>query len=531
MKLIELSRNGHRYQVEHYASEPLPDTAVVENNIADEEAVGNAIRRALRQTRSSAKAAAVSVSGAAVITKNIEMSASLTEADMENQIAVEADQYIPYPLDEVALDFSVQHQTSRNQEMVNVLLAACRKENVEVRTNALDIAGLSAKVVDVEAFTIERSFELILSQFNDNAMDLTVAIVDIGASMTTLNVLHEGNVVYTREQIFGGNQLTEEIQRRYGLTTAEAEHAKKNGGLPEDYPDEVLHPFMHAVAQQVSRSLQFFYSSSQYNEVDYIVLSGGTASIFGIDQLIYDKLGVPSLVANPFIDMTLSPKVDVAELNRDAPALMVACGLAMRSFVPGYINLLPWREELRAEQKQQFVTALALVALFGVAALFGYNQYLSSEIQLQKQRNTFVRNETALLDAQIAEIKQLRNTRDQLIERMRIIQELQGNRPVIVRVFDELVRTLPDGLFYTEVRREGQRIFIKGKTESNNRVSSLMRNFDESPWFAEPNLLGVKANKKNGPDDNDFELTVNQTTPIKQVENDGDDNIVQGGLK
>ncbi|TWI54172.1 type IV pilus assembly protein PilM [Pseudomonas duriflava] len=332
VKLLELSRSGGRYRVEAYAVEPLPPNAVVEKNIAELEGVGQALGRVLAKARTNARSAAVAVAGSAVIAKTIEMDAGLSEDELENQIKLEADQYIPYPLEEVAIDFEVQGVSARNPGRVEVLLAACRKENVEVREAALALAGLSAKVIDVEAYALERAYSLMAGQLGGNVDELTVAVVDIGATMTTLSVLHNGRTIYTREQLFGGRQLTEEIQRRYGLSFEEAGLAKKQGGLPDDYQAEVLTPFREAVVQQVGRSLQFFFAAGQYNDVDYILLAGGTASISGLDRLIQQKIGTPTLVANPFADMTLNSKVNASALASDAPALMIACGLAMRSF-------------------------------------------------------------------------------------------------------------------------------------------------------------------------------------------------------
>ncbi|AGI26394.1 pilus assembly protein PilM [Pseudomonas sp. MT3] len=332
VKLLELSRSGGRYKVEAYAVEPLPPNAVVEKNIAELEGVGQALSRVIAKARTGVKTAAVAVAGSAVITKTIEMDGGLSEDELENQLKIEADQYIPYPLEEVAIDFEVQGVSARNAERVDVLLAACRKENVEVREAALALAGVTAKVVDVEAYALERAFSLLGDQLGGNADELTVAVVDIGATMTTLSVLHHGRTIYTREQLFGGRQLTEEIQRRYGLSVEEAGLAKKQGGLPDDYDSEVLQPFKDAVVQQVSRSLQFFFAAGQFNDVDYILLAGGTASIPDLDRLIQQKIGTPTLVANPFTDMVLSGKVNAGALASDAPALMIACGLAMRSF-------------------------------------------------------------------------------------------------------------------------------------------------------------------------------------------------------
>ncbi|MCI0917077.1 pilus assembly protein PilM [Stutzerimonas stutzeri] len=332
VKLLELSRSGSRYRVESYAVEPLPANAVVEKNIAELEGVGQALSRLLTKAKTGVKSAAVAVSGSAVITKSIEMDGGLSDDELENQLKIEADQYIPYPLEEVAIDFEVQGPAARSPGRVEVLLAACRKENVEIREAALALAGLTAKIVDVEAYALERSYGLLAPQLGVGHDELTVALVDIGATMTTLSVLHNGRTIYTREQLFGGRQLTEEIQRRYGLSMEEAGLAKKQGGLPDDYDSEVLQPFKEAVVQQVSRSLQFFFAAGQFHDVDYILLAGGTASIPGLDRLIQQKIGTQTLVANPFADMALSSKVNAGALASDAPSLMIACGLALRSF-------------------------------------------------------------------------------------------------------------------------------------------------------------------------------------------------------
>ena len=332
VKLLEIGKNGNRYRVESYGVEPLPPNAVVEKNINDAEAVGEVIKRVIAKSRTGTKHAAVAVAGSAVITKTIQMAAGLSEQELESQITVEADQYIPYPLDEVSIDFEVQGPSEQNPDQVDVLLAACRKENVELREDSLEIGGLEAKVVDVEAYAMERAFELIDAQMDADVDERTVAVVDIGATMTTLSVLAEGKTIYTREQLFGGKQLTEEIQRRYGLSQEEAGLAKKQGGLPDDYDMEVLEPFKEAVVQQVARSLQFFFSSSQYNEVDIVVLAGGTASTTGIADMVQDKVGTTTIVANPFADMALNSRVNASALSNDAPSLMIACGLAMRSF-------------------------------------------------------------------------------------------------------------------------------------------------------------------------------------------------------
>ncbi len=331
VKLLQLSRSGDRYRVEHYAVEPLPPNAVVEKNLVEVEAVGEAIRRAMARSGSRAKYAAAAVAGSAVITKIIPMPADLDEDEMESQVELEAVNYIPYPIEEVNLDFEVLGPMPGNPEMVQVLLAASRSENVEMRASALELGGLTAKVIDVEAFAIENAFGLMANSLNI-PRDGIVALVDIGATMTTLNILRNGRSIYVREQVFGGKQLTDEVMRRYGLSYEEAGLAKRQGGLPESYEIEVLEPFKEALVQQINRLLQFFYAGSEYNRVDLIVLAGGCASIPGIVEMVEEQLGVQSVIANPLAQMTLGPRVQAHALAQDAPALMIACGLALRSF-------------------------------------------------------------------------------------------------------------------------------------------------------------------------------------------------------
>ncbi len=336
VKLIEITRGSGSgnglFRVEHFAIEPLPANAVVEKKIADPEAVGQGIRKAVARAGTKTKRAAVAVAGSAVITKVIPMSVALTDDEMESQIQFDADQYIPYPLEEVNLDFCVVRPSPNNPEMVDVLLAASRRENVEDRVSALEIAGLEAVVVDVEAFAMENTCSRFLQVGSDERGDRTIAVVDVGAGATTLHVLHNGEIIYTREQNFGGQQLKDEVQRRYGLSREQATQKILDGDVADTYDAEVLNPFKEALAQQIGRALQFFYSGTNYNRVDQIILAGGPASIPRIDALVEERLKVTTLIANPFSQMSLSPRVKSQELMREAPGLMVAVGLALRGY-------------------------------------------------------------------------------------------------------------------------------------------------------------------------------------------------------
>ena len=330
VRLLELSVKNGRYWVESYAVMPLPENSVVEKSILNPEAVADALERVVNLANPHTTQVAIAVPTSMVIHKIIEMDADMSDEEREVQIRMDAEQYIPFPLDEVSLDFEVLPDRLANPNRVNVLLVATRTENVDTRVEVLELAGLVAKVADVESYAMERAFSVFADTLPMGAN--TVGILDIGHTMTTLSVMQKGKIIYTREQVFGGRQLTQDIQSRYGLSFEEAGRAKKERTLPDDYDTEVLEPFLDAVVQQAARSLQFFFSSSQFNEIDHILLAGGIANIPGLAKLLQQKLGYRVTIANPFLQMGFSPQIDIKKIENDASSLMVACGLALRSF-------------------------------------------------------------------------------------------------------------------------------------------------------------------------------------------------------
>lgn len=332
VKMVELSGAPDSLILEAYAVVPLAKDSVVDGNIAGLEQVGSAVDRAWKLLGTREKRVALALPSAAVISKKVIMPAGLREEDMELQVEAEANQYIPFALDEVNIDFQVLGPTATNPQELDVLIAASRKDKIEDRVVAAEEAGLKVIVMDVETYATEAAYALACNQLPNSGREQTVMIIDIGAMMMHINVLHDNQSVYLREQSFGGDHLTQEIQRRYGLSAEDAEIAKRKGGLPDSYSDEVLQPFIQSLAMEVARALQFFTSSTQYNRVDHIMLAGGCAAIPGADRAVSERTQVNTIIANPFINMSISSKVKQQSLAIDAPSLMVACGLAMRRF-------------------------------------------------------------------------------------------------------------------------------------------------------------------------------------------------------
>jgi type IV pilus assembly protein PilM len=333
VKMVELTEAAPgSYRIERYAIEALPRDVVVDGNITSLDAVAEAIKRAWKRLGTSARYVAMALPAAAVITKKIIVPAGQRERDLEFQVESEANQYIPFALDEVNLDFQIVGPAPSSPEEVEVLIAASRKEKVEDRVAVAEAAGLKPLVMDVESYAIQAAFELIEKQLPGGGANKIIALVDVGANVMNVTILRNDQPVYAREQAFGGSQLTQDIMREYGMSHEEAEAGKRAGSLPENFEADLLRPFLDNYSLEISRALQFFFTSTQYNQVDHIVLAGGCAVIAGVDEAVAGRTQIDTVVANPFANMALSQRVRPKALAADAPSLLVACGLALRRF-------------------------------------------------------------------------------------------------------------------------------------------------------------------------------------------------------
>ena len=333
VKMVELGSDGKSgFRVERYAIEVLPRDAVADGNIVNLEATAEAIRRAWKRLATSTRSVAIALPTSHVITKKIIVAAGLREQELELQVESEANQYIPFALEEVNLDFQIVGPAPSSPDEIEVLIAASRKEKVEDRVAVVESAGLKAVVMDVESYAALAAFDLISKQLPEGGKGQVIALVDIGANVMSLTVLRDGQQLYGREQAFGGNQLTQDVARLFGMTFEEAETEKRRNNLPDNYESEVLQPFVESMALEVSRALQFFFTSTQFNQVSHIVLSGGCAVLPGADEAVASRTQINTVVANPFADMLLSERVKAKNLLQDAPSLVVACGLALRRF-------------------------------------------------------------------------------------------------------------------------------------------------------------------------------------------------------
>lgn len=330
VELVDAGKGASR--VERYVIEPLPRQAVVDGNIVALEVVADALKRCWGKLGTSTRNVALALPTASVITKKITLPANLREQDLEIQVESEANQYLPFALDEVNLDFQIIGPSPNGPDEVEVLLAASRKEKVEDRVAIAEMAGLIPVVIDIEAYAIQAAYELVVKQLPQGGQGQIIALIDIGAAVTKVTFMKDEQQLYLREQAFGGAQLTDDIMRVYGLSPEAAESMKCSGTPPENYAEEILHPFVASVAGEVARALQFFFTSTPHNEVHHIILAGGSVLIPGVVESVAQHTGVNTLLADPFAGMAISPRIRAKQLAIDAPSLLVACGLALRKF-------------------------------------------------------------------------------------------------------------------------------------------------------------------------------------------------------
>jgi type IV pilus assembly protein PilM len=302
VKLVELGRDASgKLILERCAIEPLERGWITDGNVEKFDEVAEAVRRAVRKSGSRTKNAALALPPSAVITKKIVLPGGMSEQELEIQVESEANQYIPFSLDEVSLDFCVIGQSASAMGDVEVLIAASRKEKVQDRQGLAEAAGLKAVILDVESYASRLATARLIEQLPGQGRDAVVALFEVGAFTTSMQVLRNQEVLYDRDQAFGGAQLTQLIVRQYGFSAEEAETKKRSGDLPDDYGSGVLKPFVASIAQEIARALQFFFTSTPHNRVDYVLLAGGSAALPGLTSAVTRQtsfacsLSIPSM--------------------------------------------------------------------------------------------------------------------------------------------------------------------------------------------------------------------------------------------
>lgn len=334
VKLVELGHNkAGNLVLENCAILPLERGWITDGNIDKFDEVADAVRRLIKKSGSKTRNVAMALPPSAVITKKIVLPGGMSDQDLELQVQTEASQYIPFPLEEVSLDFCIVGPSATSAGDVEVLIAASRREKVQDIQGLAEAAGLKPVIVDVESYASRLAVSRLIANTPNQGLGSIVALFEVGAMTTSMQVIRNDDVLYDRDQGFGGAQLTQQIVRQYGFSLEEAESKKRSGDLPEDYTSMVLQPFVDSLVQEISRALQFFFTSTTHNKVDLIMLAGGSAALPGLTAAVTKQTSFACSVANPFEGMEMASNIRVNSVAREAPSYLTSCGLALRRFL------------------------------------------------------------------------------------------------------------------------------------------------------------------------------------------------------
>jgi type IV pilus assembly protein PilM len=333
-KLVELGRGkAGNLVLERCAIVPLEHGWITDDNIEKFDEVADAIRRLVKKSGTKTKNVAMALPPSAVITKKIVLPGGLSDQEFELLVETEANQYIPFPLDEVNLDFCVVGPSATSAGDVDVLIAASRREKVQDIQGLAEAAGLKPVIIDVESYASRLAVARLIEKLPNKGVGSIVALFELGSLTTSMQVICNDDVLYDRDQAFGGAQLTQLIVRQYGFSLEEAESKKRSGELPEDYETSVLIPFVQSMVQEIARALQFFFTSTPHNKVDYVMLAGGSAALSGLAAAVTQQTTFFCSVVNPFEGMEIGSAVRLNKMAREAPSYLTSCGLALRRFV------------------------------------------------------------------------------------------------------------------------------------------------------------------------------------------------------
>lgn len=330
IKAVAISGKAGSYQINGVAEVPTPKGAIVDYQIMDMEKVINATKTLIKHIPQRPKFVATSVSGSGVISKVIQADAKFKDSELNDFIESESEQLIPFPLEEINLDYEVLGPNLVDATKSDVLVSGARTETIESRKAVFDSVGMDLKVVDVSVHALARAIKNTIPGFDATYAEKTVAIVDVGAVTLTFGVMYQGEVIYQRLQSFGGDNVTANISTMYGMSYEEAEKAKVQNRMPSDAQDSVIAPYMNALTQQIKRNIQLFTSSSSHREVDMVVLTGGACLLPGIVEQMSQLLRLEVKVPDIF---KANPKFKTEE-NQAGYKYMTALGLALRSFEP-----------------------------------------------------------------------------------------------------------------------------------------------------------------------------------------------------
>ena len=330
IKAMGISNGKGTYQIEAVAEIPIPRGLITENRIEDPSKITTVIKQIQKNFPSNYQGAAIAVTGSDVITKVMQVNADLDELELEAQIELEAESTIPFPLDEVYIDFEILNVNEADNTLNDVLVSAARKEQVISQSECVNESGLKTTVVDIASHALARATELV---FSEDDFNRGIAVVDIGASQMTLNILHKGNVIFTRSKNHGGSVCTEMMMERYGYSFQEAEKMKVDNNLPEGCDLDIISPYINMTVNHLRFDLRMFSNAPNKTDISKLIITGGGQLMSELVEQLEDELEMKVEVADPYLGFEYKNEADRDLLNKNGGKYMMALGLALRGVV------------------------------------------------------------------------------------------------------------------------------------------------------------------------------------------------------
>jgi type IV pilus assembly protein PilM len=559
VKLLELEQDrSGKFRLKNFGVAPLPPEAIVDGAFMNTTAIVSTIKELIARQKIKTRDAVVAISGNSVIIKRISLPV-MTQDELEESLPWEAEQYIPFDINDVNIDAHVLQSKADDAGQMDVLLVAARKELVNEYTSVVMEAGLRPVVIDVAAFALENMYTLNYEPETGGSVSSSssdaIAMINVGASVVNINVLRKGVSAFTRDVGMGGRLYTEEIQRALNISYEEAEAFKIGGGdkdraavVPEEV-ERVLTGVSENIATEVHRSLDFFLSTAGGGNLQHIYLSGGAASTPGLKTAMERLCGCPVEIVDPFRKVAIDERgFQPGYLQDIAHQAGIAVGLALRSLDDNRqpqpkndnrafirINLLPIRatRKLEAARRDLMIGAAGAAITLGFAfMIWGAFQIRLSAVQAE---TTALQRQIDAADADVKAVNEMEKIKEELKTKLTVIENLRSQKKGPVHMLDDLAVATPEKLTLTQLTQKDAAIEIKGRSISNDVISQFLRSLDATQSFEQVFLQDIEAEKEdknsNGVPLKAFRLTAKLTSLKVAEEKAGEKGSEKAGEK
>jgi len=481
IKLLKVDFNKNHYRVENGGIVTLPAGAIIKEELKDVSAVSEALNKVFKNAGVKTKNVALAIPRSSAIIKTIMVDSRLNSADIESRAWVEANHHFPDLIGDIYLDFDIVGPNAEDPSQLDLLLVACRKDQVKPYLDVLQDNGLTVKVIDVNCYALERSLSFLLKKLPSLK---TVALLNLDFSISSLIVSHEEQMIYAHDHSYEGFNFATQIE------TYLSDKKDKKGRLTVSLSDTAYSDILKAgMSAHLRHSMHFFYSSRPHIVIEKLFLSGDCASIPYLHAFIQKETGIETVVTDPLADLSIAPEADEEAIKKHSSTLMLSLGLALNN----RINLLPWREQARKVKQKNFF--IGLIASIGITLfiIFLFHLYYDDVLAYQDKRNDFLQSRIAQKQLEINALRLKKVEQDAIQEKLQFLIGLRNKSYRAVRLLNEILKTVPNAITLSKLTREDRTITIEGKAQSELAITAFMKSVSQSSIFNLPVLTGINS--------------------------------------